>query len=67
MSGLSALKRQLRVSLAAGDDTLSVLAVHDTAAATPNATDLRAQRARLPEETRGGASACLQQQHNKHA
>ena len=43
MSGLSALKRQLRVSLAAGDDTLSVLAVHATAAATPNATDLCAR------------------------
>ena len=40
MSGLSALNRQLRVSLAAGEDTLSVLAVHATAAATPNATDL---------------------------
>ncbi len=47
MSGLSALKRQLRVSLAAGEDTLSVLAVHATAAATPNATDLHMSSARV--------------------
>ena len=47
MSGLSALKRQLRVSLAAGDDTLSVLAVQATAAATPSATDLHVGSTRL--------------------
>ena len=58
MSGLSALKRQLRVSLAAGDDTLSVLAVHDTAAATPSATDLRARHAHGLVHSHSGEVAC---------
>ncbi len=65
MSGLSALKRQLRVSLAAGDATLSVLAVHDTAAATPSATDLRARHALVLVQPHIGEGAC-QQQHNEH-
>ncbi len=58
MSGLPALKRQLRVSLAAGDATLSVLAVHDTAAATPSATDLQERHAHVLVHPHRGQVAC---------